>query len=304
VSDSEPGRPPGERQELPTWTRSKSKRKSNAKVEAEGDAFTRGLRGAGQAARNRVPLVGGVLVAVAALAAGWVWWQDSQTESRVTSSRALANAAAWQARATKVNAAEIEKDWVPPNPIYVEDAQRTAEFEKGLATLDQTGDEDVKRAGDVLKASAAMRAGDYDKALGLYEAFIKEVANDHPLAWLAKEGRGLALEAKGDLDGALTNFEGMAGSSQRFYRDMAMWHQGRILERLDRKPEALAVYKQYLTEFPPADLSLRLSEVNQRVAALEAETSAAPPSPPAEPETPSPATGDGVAPADAAPADG
>ena len=61
----------GDRQELPSWDRTKARRKANVKVEAETDAFTRGVVGAAGAAKKQgVALIAAGAVLVGLIGAG------------------------------------------------------------------------------------------------------------------------------------------------------------------------------------------------------------------------------------------
>src|SRR5690606_37780119 len=120
-------------------------------------------------------------------------------------------------------------------------------------------------------------------------------AADHPLVFLAREGRGLALEAEGDIEGALANFEAMTaeGGAERFYADVAIWHQGRLLERLERSSDAVAVYKKYLELYPEGQrASIALSDVKARLRELDtpkpaaASSQSGAPAPTGEPKAP------------------
>ena len=97
------------------------------------------------------------------------------------------------------------------------------------------------------------------------------------------EGRGVALENLGELDAALVAYEELAGRKGSFYRDMALWHQGRVLEALDRREDAIAVYRTYVTEFPAEVSSIAREEVRERLEQLDPEALKAP-APPAAPE--------------------
>ena len=50
---------------------------------------------------------------------------------------------------------------------------------------------------------------------------------------------------------------------------MGLWHQGRVLERQDKTDEALAIYRQYIAEFPLGVPSIAQSEVRKRLAELD-----------------------------------
>ncbi len=114
-----------------------------------------------------------------------------------------------------------------------------------------------------------MRDGKAAEAQAEYRRFLDGAPAGHPLRWAAREGLAFAIEAQGDLDGALAEFKAMAGEKGVFYRDMALWHQGRVLERQDKSADALAVYRAYIAEFPLSAPSLAQSEVRRRLEELD-----------------------------------
>ncbi|MCA9687098.1 MAG: tetratricopeptide repeat protein, partial [Myxococcales bacterium] len=122
--------------------------------------------------------------------------------------------------------------------------------------------------------------GDFEAAVTGYDAFLGKVDDDHPLRFLALEGKGVALEALGRLDDALAVFESIAPSEADFYRHMSLYHRGRVLEALERKDEAIAVYQQFFTEFPGKE-NMATPMVRDRIEELDPEFAArlsAPPS--------------------------
>ena len=50
---------------------------------------------------------------------------------------------------------------------------------------------------------------------------------------------------------------------------MALWHQGRVLEALDRRDDAVAIYRTYVTEFPAEVSSLAREQVRERLEQLD-----------------------------------
>jgi len=103
---------------------------------------------------------------------------------------------------------------------------------------------------------------------------------DRNLRFLAQEGLGYAYEAKGDLDQALAAFtrlgaapegKGEAGKADGagpapFYRDRALYHQGRIAERKGNPNDAVKLYKEVLEKTPQTSLR---DEISNRLAVLE-----------------------------------
>ena len=305
-SQSEGGTPPsGDRQELPNWSRSRTKRKANVKAEAEQDAFTRGVMDAGRAAKNQARLwVGLIVLGVSAIGIG-VLWKNSRAEARVEATRALSEAAGWGSRAQLATEERMAEDASPPDPLYLEASERDEAYEAALARAAAVDEDEVASLAKLMDAARKLKAGEPGDARTAYEAWVASHAADHPMMFLAREGRGLALEAEGDLEGALANFEAMTaeGGSDRFYADVALWHQGRLLERLNRTADAVAVYKRYLELYPEGQrASIALADVKERLRELDApkpeapSSEAAPEAPDAVPVAPD-APGEGEPPA-------
>jgi tetratricopeptide (TPR) repeat protein len=274
-SDDTPDKPA--RQELPSWSRSRSKKKKKKGAGADEDAFQRGVKQAGRAALNKSWLV---LVGLALAAGGigiGVYLYRAQVDDAASATRVLAHAAAYENRAmigdVETIMGSLERE--PPNPIVKDEAERNALALEALDGVDELGDKDATLLGNLIRASQALREGDPGAALALYDAFLAGAPADHPMGFVAREGRGIALEASGDLEGALAAYEGIATEAGLFYRDMSLYHRGRMLEALDRKDEAVAVYKQYIEEFPLTEGSLAREEVKDRMLELDPEGLAA-----------------------------
>ena len=105
--------------------------------------------------------------------------------------------------------------------------------------------------------------GDYDAALSLYEAFLSKAGSDHSLRVLALEGKAVALEAKGDLEGALAGFEALiqAGAEGK-----GLYGKARLLERQQKWDEARAAWEKLKEEH---GLTPEGREANQRLARLD-----------------------------------
>jgi tetratricopeptide (TPR) repeat protein len=126
-----------------------------------------------------------------------------------------------------------------------------------------------------------MRNGDFDGALTEYDSFLEAADDDHPMRFLALEGKGHALEGKGEYEAALEVFAAIAPHPTDFYRYMALYHQGRVLEALGRTDEALAIYELYFQEFPITREEMATPLVLERVEKLDPDFAArltAPPS--------------------------
>jgi predicted negative regulator of RcsB-dependent stress response len=282
--DGDGDRAPGERAELPTWNRSRRKRKVNVKAEKEDDAFQRGVRKASRQVIDTPKLViGGIVIALAVIG-GTVVLSNRHVEGDAAAARTLQVATAAIVRGQVVPPEEQERlgDSIKLYrlPIFTTEEERDAAIVAAVAEAKQSGRDEVEQDAALVAAAQAMQAGDFDAALAEYELFLADAGDDHPLRFVALEGKGNALEAKGELDAALESFQAIAPHLTDYYRPMALYHQGRVLEALERADEALAIYKQYLEEFPKEELATPM--VRERLEALDPEFAAllaAPPAP-------------------------
>ncbi len=257
----------GERMDLPKWNRARVKRKQ-VKGE-EQDGFQAGVRKAGKAALTQAPVVIGVIVLVAGLIAGVVWYRGKQAEDRASATRVLAVAAAANVRGRVGDAEELaDKKLPPPNPIFADEAAQEKTVEDTLAELrGEMSDSDAASLGELLEAARQMQAGKFDEAKGAYTSFL-QANGDHPLRFLAHEGLALALEASGDVDAAVAELDKIAPDSGGFYRDQALFQKGRMLEGQGKADEALATYKTYVEEYPLEQDSLGRDGVVERLEEL------------------------------------
>lgn len=282
--DPNPDRAPGERAELPTWNRSRRKRKANVKADKEDDAFQRGVRKASRQVIDTPKLViGGIVIALLVIGGGVVL-ANRNVAGDAEAARTLQVATAAIVRGQVVPPEEQERigDAIKQYrlPIFSTEEERAEAIATAMAQAKSSGRKKVEQDATLVAAAQAVQAGDFDAALADYELFLADTNSDHPLRFLALEGKGNALEAKGELEAALASFQAIAPYPSDYYRPMALYHQGRVLEALERSDEALAIYKQYLDEFPREELATPL--VRERLEALDPEFAAllsAPPAP-------------------------
>lgn len=282
-SEDKPAAPPAEegadspdRMDLPKWNRARVKRSQPA-AGAEPDAFQQGVRDAGRTAVRRGPLVLGVIALLAAGIGGGIWWRKHTAEQTATSTRMLAVAAAWRARGrVDPQAVALSSKHPPRIPSARDDAELARNVEEALAEVEKD-DGKARTLALLVRASSQQEQGDFASAQATYREFLTKAGDGHQLAFLAREGLALALEASGDTDGALAELVKLAGSEGDFYRDQALWQQARLLEQLGRTDEALAIYKQYATEYPLTEQSIARNEVREHLGKLD--PSAVPPEP-------------------------
>lgn len=274
MSEEDKGSPaaPGERMELPTWNRSRTKRRGGGDEGPQDDAFVAGVKEVGRGAKRRGPLViVGALVLLSAVVVGIVVYSTKQKTAAVAT-RELATAARAQSEGEVGDPALLlgASKGKPVAPIFKDEAERSAAVGKALDALDTTAPgSDPELVGELVRAASDLRAGKPADAEALYRGFLGRAGAGHPLVFAAREGLAFAREAQGDLDGALTELDALAGEKGVFYRDMALYQKGRILERQGKTEDALAIYRQYLVEYPLQQASLAQNEVRRRLEELD-----------------------------------
>jgi predicted negative regulator of RcsB-dependent stress response len=284
---------PGARADLPTWNRSRRKRKANVNAEREDDAFQRGVRQASRQVIDTPKLALGTIVIVIAVIAGGVALHKRHLTQDAEASRVLQTATAAIVRGQVVPPEEQERlgDTIKQYriPVFSTEEERDAAIAEAVAAAKVAGRDEVEQDAMLVAAAQAMRAGDFDTALTEYDAFLEASKRHHPLRFLALEGKGNAHEAKGEYDAALAAFEQLAPNPTDYYRSMALYHQGRVLEALSRTDEAVAMYQQFFTEFKDEEVATPM--VRARLEQLDPEFAAGLAAPP-----PSPFIGSGLEP--------
>lgn len=285
--DPDGDRAPGERAELPTWNRSRRKRKATVEAEKQDDPFQRGVRQASRRVIDAPKLVIGAIVIVVASIAGGVALHNHRISADAEAARILQDATAAFVRGQVVSLEEQEEFGEQirfhRDPLFATEEARETAINEALAAAKDSGRAKVELNAALVSAAKAMHDGDFEAAIAEYDAFLAEADDDHPLRYLALEGKGNALEATGDLEGALELFATIAPHPTDIYRHMALYHQGRVLEALDRDDEALAIYQQYFEEFPASRPEMATPMVRERLEVLDPDHAARLAAPPSSP---------------------
>jgi tetratricopeptide (TPR) repeat protein len=260
----------GDRMDLPKWNRARVKRKQVAGQEE--DAFQAGVRKAGRQAIKRAPVVIALILLVAGGIATALWYRGRSAEQDAEATRILASAAGVQARGEVKPPGFVHERKLPfPIPLLDEEAERAQRVEKALADLHSAADDsEANRVADLMRAAQQVKDGKFGDAIATWSAFI-EHNPEHELVFLAREGKALALEANGDTEGALGELDTLAGQKGDFYRDQALFQKARILEAAGRTDEALAIYEQYIEEYPLDQDSIAKPQVVERLRELKPE---------------------------------
>jgi tetratricopeptide (TPR) repeat protein len=209
------------------------------------------------------------------VAVGLVIFSNVHERRAVTASDALA-------RIGRIATAELRPEGAPATnpdgtpladdglPHFKTDKERA---EAALKELDDF----IGRPGNPLRAEGKLQRGPLLLSLGrapeavqTYEELLSGRLDDR-LRFLAHEGLGYALEAKGDLPGALAAFDKLTSDAAvfndtGFYKDRAGFHKARIAEMQGNLNDAKKFYKEVLDKNPTTSLR---DEITNRLAILE-----------------------------------
>lgn len=270
-----------DRMDLPKWNRARVKRKP--RKGEEQDAFQGAVRQAGKKAVGRAPLVLGLAVLVAASIGGVIWWNNHQQETRAVATRTLATAVGYRARGQVADVDALTKDRTRPFPVPIasDEAELQSKVQSALDDVNaRVPDSAAAEVAALVRGSRLVEKGDFADAESAFRSFVEAQGADHTLAFLAQEGILAALEGQGDLEGALAQADVLVGNEGDFYRDQALWHRARLLEKLGRQDEALEVYRQYVSEYPLEKSSFARKQVRDRLSELDPALVPAEPAPP------------------------
>ena len=188
--------------------------------------------------------------------------------SQVTEGRALRAAASLE-RVRKIAAADLVPAGAPPKDDGVPHfPTEKARLEGALAALDA-----AFSPGTPLYAEAALVRGslllDLDRASEAAPVYEKLLSDnlDARLRFAAREGLGYAYERQGKLKEAEAVFAKLGDESNgAFYKDRALYHQGRLAELGGNRTEAARLYQEVLDKNPTTSLR---DEITNRLAVLE-----------------------------------
>lgn len=194
------------------------------------------------------------------------WWQHRKERKATT---ALAQALEVADR----RVSEFDKpDTNDPNNkqiVYKTPEERAQALLKALKKVDPSTD--VGHNALLLRGGALYDLGKYDEALKAYRAVASGSAPD-AVKRVAREGVGLVLEAQAEKaksnDGfqqALDAYRKIQSDEKGPGRDLALFHEGRILARLGKQKDAIAAFEK-LTQLKPP--SMFTPDAERRLAVL------------------------------------
>lgn len=224
--------------------RKKSKKKQEQEELLADDAFLqKGSEGAGWFEKNFKIVLGAIaVVLVGVLVVQMMQAQSARAASQVTADLteavdAYREATGLQKVLTSTAPESLKKEWKKVHDQLSE--LRAAHPDHGAAKL-----------AALYQADLARRLERYDEAVELYDVFLKSAKKDDALRFFALEGVGYALEGAGKNDEAIARFDELA-KTQEFYKDYALKHKARVLEKKGDTTGAVAAY-QAIVDMDPA----------------------------------------------------
>ena len=179
---------------LPSWNRSRSKRKANVKAEESEDAFQRGVRQASKrAATHPWVAMAGVFV-VAGVVAGASFLLKNQDSAKAEVTAKLADAVAAEYRGKVVTKDVIDRfgpKRVTPNPFFEENEARDRAVEEALAELEGDSEKTIVIMGELARGNRALREGNFEEASARFNAFLAGTDPQHPAVLPRQRGSGL-----------------------------------------------------------------------------------------------------------------
>lgn len=215
-------------------------------------------------------------------AAGWLQGHSRQVLAGVIALAVLLVAAvafaAWrQAQAEKAGAAltevtraltgEISSVPLPgsPGPFYPDAAaQQRAVADAAEKVRREYPGTAAARTATLALGDARLRLGEWDPAIGAYEAYLASAGSDDAMRFAALEGLGLAQEGKGNLPAAADAYARLA-KDVPFYADRADLDRARVLAAEGKTDEARKLLSSFADTHKDSAL---VGEAAERLARL------------------------------------
>ncbi|MBK7863400.1 MAG: tetratricopeptide repeat protein [Archangiaceae bacterium] len=157
---------------------------------------------------------------------------------------------------------EVSASAVPePNQpvVFKTEAEKNAAVIKSLTEFRAKNSGKAAATAALPLGHALLREGKSQEALTAFDDYLKGSPASDPLRPTALEGRGYALEAKKDYDGALSAFDQLAKeNTAEFMKGMGLYHRARMLLLQGKTDEGVKQLQQ-LEQSAPGSSAARLA---------------------------------------------
>jgi hypothetical protein len=205
-----------------------------APSEMVDDALSRGAAGAGRWLKKNFATVQWVIVAAIAGGIGVALYErHSDKSAEQATSELMKGTLSERGRISSSSQSKPEDEGPEdPTPVFKSADERRdtalASYRKVVSTYPGTGAAILARMGE---AGLVFDKRDWDGAIAAYRE-VKESAlakADVSVRGRAMEAIGLALESKGDIDGAIKSFHELENTDVRGMKELGMYQQARLL---------------------------------------------------------------------------
>jgi predicted negative regulator of RcsB-dependent stress response len=123
----------------------------------------------------------------------------------------------------------------------------------------------VAKEAQLVRAGVLFDLGKYGDAEAAYRKFLDDTSKDDPMRMLAREGIGLSLESRNELDKALAAYKEMEPREGDVMRDRVLFDEARVLAKKGDRAGAEKAYKDILAKSPASTLR---DEIQNRLTEL------------------------------------
>ena len=218
---------------------------------------------------HRVPILAGfAAAAVAALIVAGVFAILSRQQGKALD--AMAEADALYRAPMEMARPKRGEEGAEPRPALTP-AEAVAKYkeaaEKFAGVHDRYARSEAGKVALLYAGDAYYRAGETAKAIESYDAFVRTYSGAPFLKGLGYGGLGYAYEAKGEFVKAAEAFSKTIDPADKVNRPSGMINAARCLAAAGDKAKAIALYEQFLQDYPDSEMKALAGE---RLAALKA----------------------------------
>jgi tetratricopeptide (TPR) repeat protein len=212
------------------------------------DALARGSSAVSKWIRENFGIIQWVILGAIAVGGGYLFYQTRVDKKDAGATTALmAGVTADRGLVMAEDKRTEEQKEADPSKVFKTAEERTdaalAAYKKAAADHAGTATALLARLGE---AGEYLDKQDWPHALEGFSAVASSTlaAADPDVKGRALEGLGFAKEGKGDLDGALATFKELEGIDARGFKELGLYHQGRIYLAKGDKDKAKDFLKQ------------------------------------------------------------